>query len=500
MFSKGKANIVAFLAAASFIFFMVKRISKPMILVMSCIATLSVFVVFYNIPCTNSLSLIESPFSKIFGAKNSATSAMSSALSESSIKTEIAQAPAPEVKQKLAFNTNNYTLSGRTIIWRDAWRLFLKNPLFGYGFQADRIMLDGRNAQNSFIQASLEAGVLGVVSFTFAFILVLIFIIRLFDSPQNEFYATGSFERTFLIMVSAVLVFFAVNSMSDSVAAVFQPGWFFIAPIVAYIQSLNGDLVNKKNHSGKKSFKFFGNEINVVTVEETLENMSEWIKRDPTKLHWMVGKDMNGAVQGERQADFKYILKFVDLFTPDGIPFVWIARLKGFNIKKRVPGPDIMAGFFKTAEKEGFSNYFYGDTADTLQALKIKLLEKFPNLRIAGSYSPPFRNISEEEDKEIIEKINQARPDVLWVGLGVPKQEKWIFEHRDKLKVPVVMGVGAAFKFLSGEIKRAPRWIGDLGFEWLWRLFREPKRMWKRVFIDGPVFLWLIMKHFIQNK
>ena len=108
--------------------------------------------------------------------------------------------------------------------------------------------------------------------------------------------------------------------------------------------------------------------------------------------------------------------------------------------------------------------------------------------------------MSEEEDEKIIEKINQAHSDVLWVALGLPKQEKWIFEHREKLKVPVVIGVGAAFKFLSGKVKRAPARIGNLGFEWLWRLFKEPKTTWKRVFIDIPIFFYLCVKDLFENN
>ena len=188
------------------------------------------------------------------------------------------------------------------------------------------------------------------------------------------------------------------------------------------------------------------------------------------------------------------------MFVSDGISVVWLARLKGFDIKKRVTPADLMPEFFKVAHKEGFSNYFYGDTDETLQALSKKLLENFPNLKIAGSYSPPFRELTKEEDEEIIEKINQAKPDVLWVGLGLPKQEQWIFKHKEKLKAPVIIGVGAGFKFLSGKVKMAPRWIGDLGFEWLWRLFHEPKRIWKRVFLCGPFFIWLVIKDFLNFK
>ena len=121
------------------------------------------------------------------------------------------------------------------------------------------------------------------------------------------------------------------------------------------------------------------------------------------------------------------------------------------------------------------------------------VLNKFSDKKIE-IFSPPFRELAPEEDQEIVNKINQAKPDVLWVGLGLPKQERWIYQHKDKLNVPVIIGVGAAFKFLAGTKKRAPKFVGNLGFEWLWRLLTEPKVVWKRVFIDMPYFFWLIVK------
>ena len=151
-------------------------------------------------------------------------------------------------------------------------------------------------------------------------------------------------------------------------------------------------------------------------------------------------------------------------------------------------------------KKKGYKNFFYGDTEETLNLLVKKILTNFPNLKIVGFYSPPFRPLTSEEDEKIIKEINQAKPDVLWVGLGLPKQERWIFEHRDKLEVPVVVGVGAAFKFLGGKVKRPPKWIGDLGFEWLWRFFQEPRKLWRRVLLDIPTFIFLVLLELIGLK
>ena len=294
-------------------------------------------------------------------------------------------------------------------------------------------------------------------------------------------------------MISAVLVFFTVRGVTESVAF-FSADWLFVAPIIAYIQCL-GSEINLKNKNPVLYFNGVG--INIIKMPEVLEKISLWIRSEKNKPHWIVATGMHGIVEAERRADFKYILNSADLFVPDGISLIWLARLKGFDIKRRVSAGDLMEGYFNVAEKMGFTNYFYGDTEDTLQKLCKNLAASYPNLKISGFYSPPFRELTKEEDKEIIKRINNAKPDVLWVGLGLPKQEKWIFEHKEMLNASVVVGVGATFKFLSGNVKRAPKWVGDLGFEWLWRLFCEPKRIWRRVFIDMPFFFWLVFKDFL---
>jgi N-acetylglucosaminyldiphosphoundecaprenol N-acetyl-beta-D-mannosaminyltransferase len=158
-------------------------------------------------------------------------------------------------------------------------------------------------------------------------------------------------------------------------------------------------------------------------------------------------------------------------------------------LPERVPGPDILAAFLEHANRRGYRSFFYGDTEATLADLQRRVTERYPGHVVAGTLSPPFRPLTAEEDAQVIAMINDARPDVLWVGLGLPKQERWIAEHLDRLRVPVVVGVGAAFGFLSGRVSRAPAWVGRIGCEWLWRLAAEPRKLWRRDLIDGPRFL-----------
>jgi N-acetylglucosaminyldiphosphoundecaprenol N-acetyl-beta-D-mannosaminyltransferase len=520
-FSKGKTEIIGFIVAIVFTVFASNKLKPSFILGTILIILLSGFIIFYNIPCTNTINVINFTTPKtvvltvapkcatvvaskiivpviapksvasVVAPKSVTTSKCATAITnlpKSVANTTVKSAPEPlKLKNIKSFST----LSGRTNgVWSDAWHLFLSNPLVGYGFQADRFSLNGQHAHNSMLHALIQAGILGTIPFVLAFILIFFILLRLFKNPKIE-----KQERNFLIMLSSVLVFFTVRSITESVAF-FSADWLLVAPIIAYIQCLDNKL-HANNNSKNSVLDFLGNKIDIIAVKKIVEKMSNWIKQEHSKLHWIVNTAMHGIVEAEKHADFKYIINSADMFVPDGISVVWLARLKGFDMKKRITAADLMQEFFKVAEKESFSNYFYGDTNETLQALNKKLLLEFPNLKIAGSYSPPFREPTEEEDRKIIEKINQAKPDVLWVGLGLPKQEKWIFEHKEKLDIPVVIGVGAGFKFLSGKVRRVPSWLGNFGLEWLWRFLHEPKRIWRRVFIYMPIFFWLVVKDFL---
>jgi N-acetylglucosaminyldiphosphoundecaprenol N-acetyl-beta-D-mannosaminyltransferase len=148
--------------------------------------------------------------------------------------------------------------------------------------------------------------------------------------------------------------------------------------------------------------------------------------------------------------------------------------------------------FSELAHRHRYKYFFLGDTEETLAQLSDKLISEFPNLKVVGCSSPPFRPWTPEEDEAMVNMINRAGADVLWVGLGMPKQEQWISDHRDVLRVPVAVGAGASLKFLSGAVPRAPALICNLGFEWLWRLAQEPRRVWRRVLIDAPRFIVLV--------
>ncbi len=250
---------------------------------------------------------------------------------------------------------------------------------------------------------------------------------------------------------------------------------------------------------GIKSIKVLGNKIDIAQIPDVIEAMDYWIKSEREKCHWIVVTGMHGVMESQKNKEFQKMLESADMWVPDGISLVWLAKLNGFHLRERVAGPDLFHEFLKFSVLKGYKNYFYGDTQETLDKLSEKLNRETPGIKIE-SFSSPFRKLTIKEDEEIIKKINDAKPDVLWVCLGLPKQEIWIFKHREKLNVPVVVGVGAAFKFEAGMIKRAPTWLGRAGFEWLWRLFLEPKTTWRRVFIDAPQFIWLVFLDFFNKK
>jgi N-acetylglucosaminyldiphosphoundecaprenol N-acetyl-beta-D-mannosaminyltransferase len=248
------------------------------------------------------------------------------------------------------------------------------------------------------------------------------------------------------------------------------------------------------------SIKVLGSRVHIIRLHDVVNQMSKWIRQNERTCRQIVVTGFHGIWEAYQDAHFRDILNSADLWIPDGIAPVWIARCKGFAGAVRTPGMDLMKAFFEMAAKEGYSSFFYGDTAETLAKLRENLKTEYPAHRIAGTFSPPFRTLTREEDDEIIDVINRSKPDVLWVGLGLPKQERWIFGQRYRLKVPVAVGVGAAFGFLSGRVKRAPDWLGNLGLEWLWRFIEEPKKLWRRDLIDGPRFIWHVLREFAGQK
>jgi N-acetylglucosaminyldiphosphoundecaprenol N-acetyl-beta-D-mannosaminyltransferase len=230
-----------------------------------------------------------------------------------------------------------------------------------------------------------------------------------------------------------------------------------------------------------------GAPVHVIALEDVLQLMEQWI-REHEPRRWIAVTGSHGVVEAHKHPDFRAVLRSADLSVPDGN---WAARVAAKKLScatRQVRGADLLAAFCELASRKGYTSYFYGDTEEILALAGDRLRKRYPGLKIVGAYSPPFREPTAEEDAQAVARINQANPDVLWVALGLPKQEKWIAAHRERVKAPIIVAVGAAIKFHSGKVKPAPRWASQSGMEWFWRFLHEPRRTWRRAFVYGPQF------------
>lgn len=231
--------------------------------------------------------------------------------------------------------------------------------------------------------------------------------------------------------------------------------------------------------------------INILTMEKTVKFLDEHLTELSGK--YICVSNVHTTVMAYRDEAYRSVQNGSALNLPDGKPLSIVQKWQGFEDAGRVPGPDLMPEIFALSEKRGYTHYFYGSKQETLDALQQKLQEAYPKLQIKGMYSPPFRPLTQDEDKEIIEMINEADPDFIWVGLGAPKQEKWMAAHEGCFG-GVMLGVGAGFDFHAGTIKRAPKWMQESCMEWLYRITQDPKRLLARYLDTNFSFLWYLMK------
>ena len=197
--------------------------------------------------------------------------------------------------------------------------------------------------------------------------------------------------------------------------------------------------------------------------------------------------------------DFRKIVNKADIVTPDGMPIVLLLRILGLKGQKRVYGPTLMKYVCEASAQSNVSVGFYGSTPETLMALVYNLLGCIPKLKVGYTYSPPFHHLRSEEDETIVREINASQIKILFVGLGCPKQEQWMFSHSDRIKA-LIVGVGAAFDFHAGLKKQAPNWIMAIGLEWLFRLCNEPRRLWKRYLYNNPRFIFLVVRQILRER
>jgi N-acetylglucosaminyldiphosphoundecaprenol N-acetyl-beta-D-mannosaminyltransferase len=236
-------------------------------------------------------------------------------------------------------------------------------------------------------------------------------------------------------------------------------------------------------------FNLIGTKINPLSYEQILTQMSEWIGAN-SNGHMVVCANTHVLVESRSNGALRQAVDSASLVVPDGMPLVVAARWRGFPLKTRAYGPELMHKALSTETFNHWKHYLYGGTTETLTNLH----DRYLNTHFCGNYAPPFRSLTKDEDMAAVEAINQSDADVLWIGLGCPKQEIWIHDHLELLKVPVILGVGQAFDVLSGIKTPAPVWMQNSGLEWLFRLTQEPQRLWKRYLTNNTQFLYFFLR------
>ncbi|MBA4109875.1 MAG: glycosyltransferase [Leptothrix sp. (in: Bacteria)] len=226
--------------------------------------------------------------------------------------------------------------------------------------------------------------------------------------------------------------------------------------------------------------------IDATSWDEAISRIADWGAEHQSRYVTLC--NVHSVVTGSQTAKFANVINGADMALPDGAPVAWMMRKEGFAEQQRISGPDLMLRYLAEAERRGQSVFFYGSVDDTLAKLRGRLMAKFPKLKIAGMASPPFRKLTEQEDAEYTQKINASGAHVVFVGLGCPKQELWMAEHRGAIKA-VMVGVGAAFDYHAGTLRRAPAWMQQRGLEWLYRFVCEPRRLARRYLETNSVFV-----------
>jgi len=232
--------------------------------------------------------------------------------------------------------------------------------------------------------------------------------------------------------------------------------------------------------------------VSAITIPRALGQFDRWVRTGAR--HYVCVADVHAIMQSRWNEEFRHIANDAGMVTPDGMPLVRLAQMKGGPGIDRVYGPDLLAATCKHSVARKYRHFFFGGAPGVAARLAERLASANPGLQVAGCYTPPFRPTTPEEDLEIVRLINATQPDFVWVGLSTPKQERWMAKFRPRLDAPILVGVGAAFDFLSGTKPQAPRFIQRSGFEWLFRLASEPQRLWPRYRRVIPAFLYLLAR------
>ncbi len=240
-----------------------------------------------------------------------------------------------------------------------------------------------------------------------------------------------------------------------------------------------------------------GVSVSAINLPIALDTIDKWIAERASNYICVTG--VHGVMESRKDTELRAIHNRAGLVTPDGMPLVWISRAMGFRHVKRVYGPDLMRAVCEHSVARGYRHFLYGGAPGVGEKLECRLRELYPGIRIVGRHCPPFRPLTPAQDDEVVNLISAAAPDIVWVGLSTPTQERWMAAHTTRLNVPVLVGVGAAFDFIAGVKRQAPLWMRRSGLEWMFRLLTEPRRLGRRYLVNNPRFVALIAKQFLYR-
>ncbi|MFC1550451.1 WecB/TagA/CpsF family glycosyltransferase [Candidatus Neomarinimicrobiota bacterium] len=245
-------------------------------------------------------------------------------------------------------------------------------------------------------------------------------------------------------------------------------------------------------------FKILGIRITATNIHECKTLINNAINGKINQ--YIVIRDVHGIVQSHKSQAVKAAHDHAAYVLPDGMPLVWIGKIKGNKSIDRCYGPDLMLAIMDESVEKGYKHFFYGGNSGVANRLKSEMENRYPGVKIVGTYSPPFRPLNKSEELELENLIDELKPDILWIGLSTPKQELFMYENLNKLNAKLMIGVGAAFDFHTGIIKQAPALVQRLGFEWAYRIFQEPRRLWKRYLISIPTFIVYYILELLKLK
>ena len=264
----------------------------------------------------------------------------------------------------------------------------------------------------------------------------------------------------------------------------------------SFPQSSRADVNRTETAAGVPATRILGVPVSTINMPIAVRTILGWVTQRNSQ--YICVRDVHGIMRAQEDPALMAIHDGAGLITPDGMPLVWILRARGYNGANRVCGADLVAALCDASQAAGARHYFYGGKPGVAERMAAELLRRFPALQIVGTATPPFRPLTPEEDRAATEEITAARPDIVWVGFSTPKQEYWMRDHVGRIPGATLIGIGAAFDFYAGDVKRAPKWMRKSGLEWLHRLLSEPRRLWRRYLILAPKFIMSMLRRGIR--